>query len=99
MVRFQAMREAFPDYAPETLPAIPHDWKDISWRCDLCPSFETPCGRFQVFIDYLDRADREYDIARFCVTDLLTRESKLCTESWNVVLHFLDKSSDISLGH
>ena len=56
---------AFPDYDVSTLPPIPADWTDNSWKNDTCPCFHAG-GEAAVFVDYLERSDREYPAgARF----------------------------------
>jgi hypothetical protein len=83
-------REAFPDFDPATMPAIPETWKDVSFKQDICPCFETPSGLF-VYVDFADPSDRELeDGSRFTV---ITAEDKvfvvdveLITDSWEEVI-------------
>jgi hypothetical protein len=56
---------AFPDFDVSTLPTIPADWVDISYRNDSCPSWQA--GPYVVFIDYADEELRENEGARFIV--------------------------------
>jgi hypothetical protein len=51
-------RHEFPDFTAAELPAIPAEWRDVSWHNDTCPSWETPSMAY-VFIDYADDARRE----------------------------------------
>lgn len=86
-------REEFPDFEPETLPAIPTCWTDISWRNDACPTFETNTG-FHVMVDYLDAERRELpDLPRFCVVNhgLEGSTCLLATDDWTEVLAFLQE--------
>lgn len=64
--RFANLRNAFPDYPVDSLPSIPPAWPDVSWRNDVCPSFQVaehgPEGarRFvHLFVDYADEGARE----------------------------------------
>lgn len=57
----------FPDYDLTTLPPIPADWKDTSWRNDISPSFDAlgsadpdDSDRLRVWVDYADPARREF---------------------------------------
>lgn len=61
-----AIADAFPDYPLADLPPVPAHWVDASWHNDTCPSYRI--GDVQVWIDYADRAKREFaDGARFCM--------------------------------
>lgn len=88
---FPNVREAFPDF--DTMPAIPADWHDISWRNDACPSFRTPNG-FIVFVDYADKALRECDTGeRFNVQSdpevSNHNETVFASDDWSAVLDFV----------
>lgn len=57
-------QQEFPDYPAADMPAIPATWGDESWHNDACPSFLTPVvggKRFQVFVDYREPTEREYE--------------------------------------
>lgn len=79
------LREAFPDYPADSLPPIPPDWRDSSWRNDACPSFETPGGLF-VYVDWADKMARDFcdDSERFTV--MRDGESLLYSDDWAAVL-------------
>jgi hypothetical protein len=59
-------RKEFPDFAPETMPALPEGWADTSWRNDQCPSFEriVPGTVIRLFINYADVTLREFEDGR-----------------------------------
>lgn len=80
--------QAFPDFDPATLPAIPADWQDISWRQDCCPRFDAGAG-ISVFVDYLNPAEREFpDTNRFCVSVDDTGDS-FASDDWAAVLAYV----------
>lgn len=103
---------AFPDFDIATLPAIPADWTDSSWRNDTCPSFcaidhqGSDWWNLAVYIDYADPAAREIgQTERFTVlfSHHLIDASPvdvLSTDDWNAVLAFVagfDPATAISL--
>jgi hypothetical protein len=53
----------FPDYPVASMPPIPADWTDKSWRNDTAPSFQVCTGPMaepvEMWIDYRDPALRE----------------------------------------
>lgn len=62
--QFHAMAQAFPDFDQSTLPPIPEDWQDQSWRgarfSDACPQWlASPAGAdgqgVRVIINWEDR--------------------------------------------
>lgn len=60
----------FPDFAPDSLPALPEGFVDISWHNDACPSFASDTLGLCVFIDFADPAQREFpETPRFTVFD------------------------------
>ena len=56
--RFELLRREHPEFDVATLPPIPDDWQDTTWRNDTCPSFKASNGVI-VFVDYADRDQRE----------------------------------------
>lgn len=79
----------FQDFPVDDLPVIPHDWKDMSWRNDACPCFETDDGIF-IFVDYVDPTVREYEnLCRYsaCFNDYCP----VYTDHWETLLSELDK--------
>jgi hypothetical protein len=76
------IKNAFPEYDTATLPPIPKDWTDISWRNDVCPSWQW--GVYQIFVDYLE-ADQE----RFSVCDIEFGDCLLSTDNWGEVLEYV----------
>ena len=86
---------AFPDYDPNTMPAIPETWRDVSWKNDTCPSFEAPNG-LVIWLDYADPAMREFGhldpIERFSVIRRLVggEIDELCySNDWHDVLSYV----------
>lgn len=62
--RFANLAKQFPDFDLSSLPDIPADWEDISWRNDSCPCFEIwkddkTGNRIYMFVDYADASKRE----------------------------------------
>lgn len=55
-------RQAFPDFdnSRKARALIDAGLIDVSWRHDAMPSFETPCGRYRVWVDYADKAKSEW---------------------------------------
>jgi len=80
----------FPDCDAASLPVIPSNWVDTSWRNDACPSFDTQTG-YRVFIDYANQSDREFNQSlRFSVhtnTDHVAVAFE--SDDWSAVLVFL----------
>ena len=74
----------FSDISIFDMPAIPADWRDISWHNDSCPSFETPCGAI-VFVDCEDPASREVQGgARFTA---MRDDAVICeSDDWSEIL-------------
>lgn len=60
-------RKEFPSYPVEAMPAIPHGWIDASWHNDACPCFVVPHLCVAVWVDWPDKADREFQGERFIV--------------------------------
>jgi hypothetical protein len=83
------INDAFPEFDMATLPFIPKDWMDISWRNDVCPSWQS--NGYQIFVNFENPDDREYSGGfRFSVFDMTTSEFYLSTDDWNEVLTFVD---------
>jgi hypothetical protein len=83
------IKNAFPEYDTATLPLIPATWEDISWRNDVCPSWQS--NGYQIFVNFENPDDREYSGGeRFLVSDITTNEVYLMTDDWNEVLTFVD---------
>jgi hypothetical protein len=62
-------------------------WEDTSWRNDVCPSIQ--CDVFVLWIDYADRAKREWDNSpRFSM--VCEGEPYLETDDWADVLAFIN---------
>lgn len=86
----------FPDFPPETMPAIPADWRDASWRNDGMPFFVASPKR-GVWVDYADESSREFSGGkRFTVVRLTNGEhdpddgdALLETDVFAEVLRFL----------
>lgn len=86
-------RTEFPDFDPATMPAIPADWRDTSWRNETCPCFATK--GLSIFVDYVDPEQREFpECERFTVHDLSvnnTEDSVLYySDDWAAVLAFVE---------
>jgi hypothetical protein len=80
---------AFPEFDMATLPLIPATWEDISWRNDVCPSWQS--NGYQIFVNFENPDDREYSGGeRFLVSDITTNEVYLMTDDWNEILTFVD---------
>lgn len=55
--QFPRIAAAFPDFDVATLPSVPGDWEDVSWKNNACPSFGA--RGFDVFVDFANDEDRE----------------------------------------
>jgi len=82
------IRDAFPEYDTATLPPIPEHWKDISWRNDVCPSWQL--NTYQIFVNFEKPEDRETGGERFSVCDIEFGDCLLSTDDWNEILTFVD---------
>jgi len=87
--------EQFPSFDPTTLPAIPAEWRDQSWRNDMCPcwavEFDDPgqTGLY-VWVDFADPDQRDFpDAPRFCVTDACWEEG-FQSDDWAEVLKVVE---------
>jgi len=80
------IKNAFPEYDVTTLPPIPKDWTDTSWRNDVCPSWQT--NGYQIFVDFANPDDREYSGERFLVCDI-EGDCLLSTDNWAEVLEYV----------
>jgi len=89
---YELMAREFPRYDQTTLPAIPADWKDISWHNDTCPSFAIG-ESINVHIDYLNPDDRDepHDYPRFgmCFDADSDRARWHSTNDWDEVLRLV----------
>lgn len=85
-------RTEFPDFDPATMPAIPSEWTDTSWREEPCPSFEAQ-ENITVFVDYEDPMDREMQDAypRFLIQVYDAEGNALSefnTDDWDKILDY-----------
>lgn len=53
-------RTEFPDFEPADMPAVPAGFMDSSWRFNVCPTFTSDPLGLNLWIDYLNPADREH---------------------------------------
>lgn len=80
---------AFPEYDTATLPAIPEGWEDISWRNDVCPSWQIN-DDYVIFIDFPAMEDREMGIEdRFRIAKTDNYDLAFSSNNWDDVLEFL----------
>jgi hypothetical protein len=77
---------AFPEYDTATLPSIPATWEDISWRNDVCPSWQFE--NFHIFINAANPDDRETGGERFSVCNIETGDCFLSSDNWNEILNY-----------
>ena len=90
-MKLDNLKNAFPDFDVNTLPAIPETWVDGSWHHDVCPAFFIGEGdsAVQVFIDFVNAAEREMpDTTRFCV--LMPDGTTFGSDDWSEVLSFIN---------
>lgn len=78
--------EAFPDFDLSTLPPIPSDWRDVSWRHDLCPSWLI--DGLQIYVAHADPTARD-GAERFHILDGDTGDALLSTDAWADVLNYV----------
>lgn len=77
----------FPDYPAADLPPIPDGFEDTSWHNDACPSFSNEAVGLIVYVDYLDKAERENEATeRFTLMMLGDCDVVIHTDDWAVVL-------------
>lgn len=81
----------FPDFPAADFPALPPTFSDSSWRNDVCPSLTSEVLKMQIFVDFADRARREFpEGGRYTVNVIkdedFTLETVLDTDDWNEVL-------------
>ena len=85
----------FPDFDVLTLPAIPVEWRDTSWRNETCPCFTIEDTGMVVYVDYLDPAMREFpEGPRFAVIhptpDGMFIKNLYDGDDWSAVLEVVD---------
>lgn len=91
----QSYQIEFPDFPVSTMPDVPNDYADVSWRNDMSPCFARVHGsnEVRIWIDYPEANDREFpEMKRFSVT--LTRDCEntnepvktLETDDWSVAV-------------
>lgn len=80
------INEAFPDFDLSTLPPIPSDWRDVSWRHDLCPSWLI--DGLQIYVGNADPTARD-GAERFHILDGDTGDALLSTDAWPDVLNYV----------
>lgn len=87
---------AFADFPPESMPAIPSDWVDVSWHNDLCPSFRFwDNGEFfaRVWIEYPEGQRETEGGKRFMVTvegdSILHPETPFESDDWDYLLAYV----------
>ena len=57
-------------------------WVDASWGNDVCPSFESECENYKLWIDCLNPTDREYEHEpRFSLFEVNDKEG-LTSKLW-----------------
>lgn len=88
----------FPDFDPETMPAIPGGFADWSWHNDACPSFGNVALGLQIYIDFADVKMREMPMAgRFAVFTLDAQgclnsdEAVLVADDWQAIMDWLEE--------
>lgn len=84
----------FTDYPVADMPATPASFTDTSWHNDVCPSFTSDQLGLTIWIDFADKAVREWpDSVRFCVYPqnhgVEVSGESLETDDWNAVLDFV----------
>lgn len=96
----RTFRTEFPTFDPATLPAIPADWTDVSWKNDTCPKFLAAAGltwEIVVTIDWADPAFRELDLGSRFFADQYTNEGPSGSEGfyhgddWDALLAAVEK--------
>lgn len=97
-------REEFPDFPPETMPAIPAAFLDISWHNDACPCFESAELRLILFVDYADKALSEFphpETPRFTLHDFIdgeTRDFIKSSDDWaDILAHIVARQFAIEI--
>lgn len=89
-------REEFPDYTEPLGVTLPAGWLDVSWHNNAAPSFR--CGRWELYVDYMDPAARETSgFGRYVLLELddvdgapVEDESSLFTEDAALAQRWVD---------
>lgn len=86
-------RVEHPDFPAADMPAIPAGFEDTSWHNNSCPNFASDAAGLEIWIDYLDPAQREHQGPRFHVSSI--RDGIEVTgpwfqsDNWDEVLAFI----------
>lgn len=93
-------QQEFPTFPPETMPAIPASWSDLSWHNDACPFFLISAS-LGVWVDFVDPEDSDFGPARegrFGLVPMIDgqypadgAEPLLVTDDWAAVLAFAER--------
>jgi hypothetical protein len=81
------------------MPTLPEGFTDQSYRNDVCPHFDNDALRIAVWIDYPDKAEREYpDVKRFTVHGIDAEGSAIGemlfeSDVWTDVLNFIQDTA------
>ena len=91
-------RTEFRDYPIHDMPALPNGFVDASYCNDVCPHFDNEAMRISVWIDYPDKAQREYpEVKRFTVHSIdaegYATELLLESDVWTDVLNFIQDTA------
>jgi len=83
---------AFPDFPVADMPNIPAGFEDISWHLDDMPSFESASLGLPLFVDFADKAKREWpDGTRFILVSNAGRHGALLTDDWAEVVDLIGR--------
>jgi hypothetical protein len=91
-------RTEFGNYPIHDMPTLPEGFTDASWGNDVCPHFDHAALRISVWIDYPDKAQREYpDVKRFSVHSIDAEgdcgEMLFESDVWTLVLEFIQDTA------
>jgi hypothetical protein len=91
-------RQEFPEYPIHDMPTLPEGFTDASWKNDVCPHFDNGALRIAVWIDYPDKAWREYpEVKRFTVHSIdaegMAGEMLFESDVWTDVLNFIQDTA------
>lgn len=91
----RAFHTEFPEYPAADMPVLPEGFEDISWGQDACPCIHSDSLNLQVWIDFTNPDDREFQGAkRFIVVDVKAGADAIETDDWNDVMAFIAKHKE-----
>ena len=84
----------FPDFNPATMPDVPSDFVDVSWRDDACPQFNDMASMLALFVEHENPRLRETMGPRYRLCEIVSDceiRVLVVTDNWTAVLAAIDR--------